>query len=139
CGPEIYTPEIGRLFRNRGGGRFEDVTRISGLDRAHGRCWGAVFQDYDDDGWEDLYLGNDMIEGDLFHNLGARGKPGRFENVGMASGTAYDGDGHRQGAMAVDWADYDNDGRPDLLVTPFSAQATPPYHNDDAGGCTTVR
>src|SRR5439155_14773759 len=100
--------------------------------------WWAVLQDFDDDGWQDLYLGNDMVEGDLFHNLGARGRPGRFENIGLASGTAYDGSGHRQGAMAVDWADFDNDGRPDLVVTTFSAQSTSLYHNDGAGAFTQV-
>jgi hypothetical protein len=61
-----------------------------------------------------------MIACDLFRNLGR----GRFQNVGLTTGTAYDGAGNRIGGMAVDWADYDGDQRPDLLVTAFSAQST---------------
>jgi hypothetical protein len=118
CGPELYRPELGRLFRNLGGGRFEDVTRRAGLTNAHGRSWGAAFQDFNDDGRQDLYVANDMIACDLFENLGG----GRFRNIGLASSTAYDGNGNRIGGMAADWADYDGDGLPDLLVTAFSAQ-----------------
>lgn len=147
CGPQLYPPEIGRLYLNRGGGRFTDVTREAGLDTAHGRAWGAMFQDYDDDGWPDLYLANDMLPGDLFHNLGKglgkrRGKPGavdgapRFKNVGSESGTAFDAAGGLQGGMAVDWADYDNDGRPDLLVTTFTAEANALYRNEGNGTFT---
>lgn len=125
CGPEIYPPESGRFFRNLRGGRFQDETRRSGLI-AHGRTWGVMFQDIDDDGRQDLYAGNDMLAGDLFQNLGGR----RFRNIGVESGTAYEGEGRLQGAMGVDWADYDNDGRPDLVVTTFSAQPTSLYRNE---------
>jgi hypothetical protein len=120
CGPELYQPELGRLYHNDGGGRFHDVTVASGLSAAHGRSWGAMFQDFDGDGRQDLYIANDMVACDLFHNLGG----GRFRNVGLSSGTAYDGAGNRIGGMSVDWCDYDNDGRPDLMATAFSAQST---------------
>ncbi|MFN3650623.1 MAG: CRTAC1 family protein [Armatimonadota bacterium] len=130
CGPELYQPEIGRFYRGLGGGRFREATRASGLHTAHGRTWGAMFQDFNDDGWPDLYLANDMIAGDLFLNQGAAGGAVGFKNIGIESGTAYDANGRRQGGMGVDWGDYDNDGRSDLLVTTFSAQATALYRSD---------
>jgi hypothetical protein len=70
-----------------------------------------------------------MIACDLFRNLGR----GRFQNVGLTTGTAYDGAGNRIGGMAVDWADYDNDGRPDLLATAFSAQSTVLFRQKEGG------
>ena len=119
CGPELYEPELGRLYRNLGSGRFREITNEAGLNTANGRSWGAAFQDYDDDGDTDLYVANDMLACDLFENLG-----GRFRNIGIGSGTAFDGGGSRIAGMAADWGDYDQDGRPDLLVSAFSAQHT---------------
>lgn len=136
CGPEIYTPEPGRFFHGLGGGRFADITRESGILQTHGRSWGAMFQDFDDDGRQDLYVGNDMVACDLLRNVGRAGGPTRFENIGVRSGTAFNGGGSPQGAMAVDWADYDNDGRPDLVVTTFSADPASLYHNDGRGQFT---
>jgi hypothetical protein len=134
CGPELYAPERGRLFQGLGGGRFREATASAGMGSAHGRSWGAMFQDYDDDGRQDLYVANDMLEGDLFHNESGAGSRGiRFRNVGLASGTAYGARGQRLGEMAVDWADYDNDGRPDLLVTAFTHQPAALFHNDGNG------
>lgn len=137
CGPELYPPEVGRLFLNRGT-RFVDVTRSSGLAEAHGRCWGAMFQDFDDDGRPDLYLANDMLPGDLFWNQSRRPGAAEFRNIGVASGTAYDANGNLQGGMGVDWGDFDRDGRPDLVVTTFSAQSTSLYRNDGGGMFTEV-
>jgi enediyne biosynthesis protein E4 len=136
CGPELYPPEQGLLFLNRGRGRFEDITAASGLSGVHGRTWGAAFQDFNDDGYQDLYLGNDMIASDLLQNLGVRDGIPRFRNVGLESGTAYDGEGRRMGAMGVDWGDFDNDGRPDLVVTTFSSQPTVLFRNEGADGFT---
>ena len=99
-----------RLFHNRGGGKFSEITREARLDNPH---WGtsAAFFDYDRDGWLDLivvnyvdyslsmkcpdaqgkpgYCGPSGFPGTisrLFHNLGARGGGIRFEDVTLQRG-----------------------------------------------------
>jgi hypothetical protein len=129
CGPDAYLPQVGVFYHNRGDGSFAEATKQFGLGTAHGKAWGAVFADYDADGWPDLYVANDEMPGDLFHNTGG----GRMENVGPASGTAYSKDGSLQGGMGVDFGDYDNDGRLDLVVTNFWMEPNALYHNDGNG------
>jgi hypothetical protein len=129
CGPDAYLPQVGVFYHNRGDGRFVEATRSFGMDGARGKAWGAAFGDYDRDGWTDLYVANDEMPGDLFHNTGGR----RMENVGLASGTAYGGDGALQGGMGADFGDYDNDGRPDLVVTTFWMEPNALYHNEGQG------
>lgn len=122
CGPEIYPAEQGRLYRALGKGRFQPAGDEA---RGHGRTWGAMFQDFNDDGRTDLYIANDMTPCDLLLNEGN----GRMRNIGTRSGTAYDGNGGVIAGMAVDWADYDGDERPDLLVTNFEASPTLIFRN----------
>jgi hypothetical protein len=129
CGPEPYAAQPGRLYHNDHGRRFVDVTAASGLQKATGKTLGVACADYDADGRLDLYLANDRSPGDLFHNVGG----GRFRNVGLASGTAYNRNGAAQSGMGVDWGDYDGDGRPDLFVATFSAEPKSLYHNDGGG------
>jgi enediyne biosynthesis protein E4 len=124
CGPEVYDPEVGLFFHNEGGGRFREATRAAGLADAHGRGLGVAFADLNADGRPELYVANDRMPGDLFENRG-----GRFENVGVASGTAYGGGGNIQGGMGVDVADVDQDGRPDLFVTTFYREPKSLYRN----------
>jgi tetratricopeptide (TPR) repeat protein len=129
CGPDHYDAEIGLFYHNRGGGLFVEATKAFGFASAHGKAWGAAFTDYDRDGWPDLYVANDEMPGDLFHNTGR----GRVENVGLASGTAYNADGFLQGGMGADWGDANNDGRPDLVVTTFWMEPNALYQNDGRG------
>jgi len=75
-----------------------------------------------------LYAANDELAGDLFVP-----REGRYVNVGVSSGTAYNVDGLTQGGMGVDWGDYNNDGRPDLIVTTFQNEPTSLYRDDDGG------
>lgn len=135
CGPEVYKPLSGKLFRNLGwvGGhatrdapphvRFQAVPWHD-----TGKTWGAVASDLLDTGKPCLYLANDMMPGDLWSNDGRN-----WLNRGSETGTAYDGQGHLQGGMGVDSGDYDNDGRLDLVVTTYFAQAISLYHNDGEG------
>lgn len=95
----------GRLYRNLGGGRFQDVTRGSGLDVVF-YGMGAAVGDYDNDGYDDLLVtAVDRVR--LFRNLGG----GRFEEVTARVGL--DCEGYSSGAA---WVDYDRDGFLDLIV-----------------------
>jgi hypothetical protein len=123
CGPEVYTALSGKLFRNVGSGKFQAQPW-----RDSGKTWGALATDLLGNGMPVLYLANDMTPGDLWARRG-----GKWENIGPTSGTAYDAQGHVQGGMGVDSADYDNDGRLDLLVTTYFAQPKALYHNDGGG------
>jgi enediyne biosynthesis protein E4 len=125
CGPLFYDPQLGSFYRNVGGGRFQDVTRQFGLDAPHGKCLGVTFADVNQDGWPDLYLGNDEMPGDLYIN--DQGK--KFHEEGGVAGVALSADGTMQGAMGVDFADYDRDGRLDLFVTTYQGEPFSLYHN----------
>jgi hypothetical protein len=124
CKPQIYEAQKGALYRNLGGGRFQDVTQSAGLTDQHGKTLGAIFADYNRDGRADLYLANDGMPCDLYENVG-----GRFRNVGTMSGTAYREGGDTQAGMGVDFADYDGDGWFDLIVTTFQGEETSLYAN----------
>ena len=58
------------LYRNNGDGTFTDVSRQAGIDGHRGNGLGAVFGDYDDDGWLDLFVANDTTPNFLYHNEG---------------------------------------------------------------------
>ena len=61
---------------------------------------GIAFNDYDRDGWPDILVANDNIPEQLFHNLGN----GKFEEVALKLGLAYDEDGHTFSGMGVDFS-----------------------------------
>ena len=133
CGPRYYRGLKGVLYRNRGGGRFEDVTKASGVDAHAGRGLGAAFADYDRSGRAGLAVANDEAVGNLFQNLGG----GRLKDIAVSAGVAYDRDGSVHGGMGLDWGDYDNDGKPDLFEATFRNEAKCLYHNE--GGLFTDR
>lgn len=128
-GPLAYQPQKGYLFLNRGGGKFEDVTASSGLSATHGKCLGVAFADADGDGDDDLYIANDEEPQDFFRNDGH----GHFENVAMENGTAFNGEGERQGGMGLDWGDFDGDGRLDLFVGTFADELKGLYRGTPSG------
>lgn len=126
CGPRFYTAIKGVLYHNLGGGKFTDVTKAWGVPAIHGKGLGVAAADYDGTGKPSLALANDEIEGDLLHNTG-----GKFKEIGAESGTAFNNEGQVHGGMGVDWGDYDNDGKLDLVVATFQHEAKCVYHNDD--------
>jgi len=127
CGPWGMEGETDFLFHNRGDGTFEDVSKKAGVsDPAKHYGLGAVWGDYDNDGWPDLYVANDAGPNYLYHNK----HDGTFEETGLLSGTALSGEGQEQGSMGVDFGDFDHDGLLDILVTNFAEQADDLYHNE---------
>ena len=59
CPPNSYRAQPSRLYRNRGNGTFEDVTRTALVGGAYGPALGVSTADFDGDGWIDIYVGND--------------------------------------------------------------------------------
>jgi hypothetical protein len=123
--PRFYKPVPDNLFRNNGDGTFTDVTKASGITQHAGWAMGTVCCDFDNDGDTDIFIANDVAENFLFVNDGT----GRFEELALLSGTAYDLSGSSQGSMGVDCGDYDNDGQMDFYMTSFQTQLTSLYRN----------
>src|SRR6202050_5256488 len=128
CHPDLFKPATTLLYHNDGGGKFTEVSRKPGLDKP-GKGLGVTFADFDRDGWMDIYIANDSMPEYLFHNKG----DGTFEEVGMVSAAALDGNGATFAGMGVDFSDYDNDGWPDLVVTDLANQRYALYHNAKDG------
>jgi hypothetical protein len=129
CTPESYKGTSSKLFRNLGGGRFEDVTNKAGLGDPNSKSLGVTILDFDNDGWPDIFASNDTQSNKLYRNNGN----GTFSERGVSAGVAYGEDGVARGAMGVDWADYDRTGRAHLLVGNFSNQMLGLYHNEGNG------
>ncbi len=125
CHPDQFPPITHLLFHNDGHGHFHDVSVESGIAKSPGKGLGVAFNDYDRDGWPDIFVANDSVPQQLFHNL----KNGKFEEVATAVGVAYDEDGNAFSGMGVDFADYDNDGWPDVFVNALAKQKYALFHN----------
>jgi hypothetical protein len=129
CTPESYRGATNRLFRNRGDGTFEDVTRRAGVFDPTGKSLGVVAFDYDGDGLQDLAVANDTQPNFLYHNKG----DGTFAETGRTAGIAFSEEGKARGAMGIDAADYDASGRESLVIGNFSNEMLALYHNEGNG------
>ena len=134
CAPGQYTPVHDSLFRNNGDGTFANASRSAGiaLDSEPGPKWGMGIAvcDFNDDGWSDIYVANDVSDNFLFENQ----KDGTFKNVATELMAAVGLDGAEQGSMGVDAGDFDGDGKFDLLVTNYHKQLNALYHNEGKFG-----
>jgi len=126
-GPLAYKGQVDHLYRNRGDGTFEDVTKRAGLLTDDGRAMGVAACDVDDDGLQDIYIANDGMENYLWRNTGE----GTFTNIALRTGTAFGQNGEATSAMGPEFGDYDLDGRMDLLVPDMGYGCL--YRNTDRG------
>jgi hypothetical protein len=125
CHPDVFQPISMLVYHNDGNGRFKEVAEKVGLSKP-AKALGIAIADCDGDGWPDIFVANDSMVEFLFHNRG----DGTFEEVGLQSGAAVDGDGRTYAGMGVDFSDYDNDGLPDLVVTDLANQMYAIYRNE---------
>ncbi len=128
-GPMVYGPVPDTLYRNNGDGTFTDVSVESGVAAHSGTAMGMVCADYDDDGDTDIVVGNDAMGNFVLKNDGT----GRFEEVGLFTGLAYDLHGIGQGTMGVECGDYNHDGRLDFHMTSYQKQWATLYRNLGSG------
>ena len=129
CGPLAFDPQPNRLWRNLGGGAFEDVSVASGIASQAGGALGVVASDLDGDGWIDIYVANDERPNLLWVNQG----DGTFQNRAMLAGCSVNEEGLAESSMGVDAADIDGDGNDDLFMTHLKQQTNTLYRNSGDG------
>ncbi len=129
CTPESYKGQSPSLFRNRGDGTFENVTRTAGLYDTSSKGLGVAMADFDGDGQMDVFVANDTEPNRLYRNKGN----GAFEDVAVGAGVAFSQEGVARAGMGVDAIDYDGSGRPSLIIGNFSNQMMALYHNEGKG------
>src|SRR5262249_38095906 len=131
CHPDWFPPATPLVYHNNGNGTFTEVSQKIGLAK-DGKSLGIGIADYDHDGHLDLFIANDSMVEFLYHNKG----DGTFEEVGLVAAVAVDIDGLTYAGMGIDFADYNNDGRPDIIVTDLANQRYALYRNDGEGAFT---
>jgi hypothetical protein len=112
-GPLDYAGDTNKLYHNNCNGTFTDVTDKSGIGAYVGRTMGVTAADFDNDGWDDIYVSNDRTENFLFHNK----HDGTFEEIGSDTGTAYGQNGESTSSMGPVFVDIEGRGLLDLWVT----------------------
>ena len=118
--PSSFKPIKNLLFHNNGNGTFTELAEKVGVANENGRSLEATWCDFDDDGFPDLYVANDVSDNALFRNKG----DGTFEDVSYTSFVA-----DYRGAMGIGTGDWDNDGDFDMFITHWMAQENALYTN----------
>jgi enediyne biosynthesis protein E4 len=126
CHPGNFKAAANALLHQRADGSFEDVSKPSGVADSLGKGLGVAFADFDNDGWTDVFVANDSQRQSLYRNKG----DGKFEDLAVISGAAYDEDGKTFAGMGVDCGDYDNDGYMDVFITTLSNEKYALYRNN---------
>jgi hypothetical protein len=120
------------LYRNKGDGTFEDVSKAAGIEvtqpesqspnaplRAVGKSLGLIVCDADGDGWPDIIVANDTVRNFFFHNVARKDGSRVFEEQGLPYGVAYAA-GRARGAMGIDWAPLYRQGQNAVLIGNFA-------------------
>lgn len=120
CSPTSVDPAPDFLFLNLGDGTFEDISKSSGIaaPARMSRTQGVLAADFNNDGWVDLYLGNDMHANSLFMNAGNR----TFRDETESSGMGYSNDGKSQAGMGVAAADINHNLDLEVFVTNYMGE-----------------
>ena len=126
--PSTFRPHKNMLWHNEGDGTFREMAAAAGVVGDRGRSLGAVWADFDEDGWPDLYVANDVSDNVLYRNLG----DGTFADVSHRAAVA-----DYRGAMGLALGDWDGDEDLDLFITHWIAQENALFSNLGADLSTT--
>jgi len=130
CGPRGMQAPRNALYRNRGDGTFEDVSKPSGIG-AVSSSYGmtAIAFDADEDGWPDICVACDSTPSLLFMN----NHDGTFREEGLMRGLAVSGEGQEMAGMGLGVGDFNLDGHTDLFRTHFQLQPSGLYRSTGKG------
>jgi hypothetical protein len=127
CGPRGLRGAGDALYHNNRDGTFSDVSKAAGVEDQNGYYgMSVIFSDFTNSGRPDIYVANDSTPNYLYKNLGN----GKFQEIGLESGTAVSEDGSEQASMGIAVGDYLHNGLPSLFVTNFSDEYSGLYRND---------
>ena len=129
CHPRHFQGVPDLLFQNQGDGTFTDVSKAMGVGLATGKGLGVAISDFDRDGWPDVYVANDQVPSFLFRNR--EGKS--VQEIGLEAAAGLNESGLPFAGMGVDFADYNNDGWPDVFVTALSLEGFVLFRNNQDG------
>jgi len=118
CSPRTFSGTGSRLFRNRGGGQFDDVSVLAGIGLVPGPGLGVYCADLTGDGWPDIFVANDGAPNRLWVNR----TDGTFRDEAPSRGVAYTHMGHAYAGMGIAVGDIGNDGMLDLYVTHLATE-----------------
>ncbi len=128
--PQAFKEADPYLYRNDGDGKFTEVAEAAGLllrnpdtGARMGKSLGVTFADFDEDGWLDVMIANDTVRNFLFHNL----HNGRFDELAVTAGVAFDTNGKARGAMGIDVGQFREDGSLGVAIGNFSNEMTALY------------
>ncbi|HET6425218.1 MAG TPA: CRTAC1 family protein [Planctomycetaceae bacterium] len=127
CNPHSYRPVPDFLFENTGEGGFVDRSESAGIAQFSEYGLGVIAADLDRDGWQEIFVANDGDRNLLFR----RTADWVYEEIGLASGVAFNGQGETMGSMGVACADFDQNGRLDIFTTNFSNESNALFHQLD--------
>ncbi|MCH7526254.1 MAG: CRTAC1 family protein [Planctomycetes bacterium] len=127
CTPLTYRgPQVDVLYHNRGDGTFDDVSAAAGINSAAYNGLGVVAADFDDDGWEDIYVANDQHPNLLWINQ----HDGTFRDDALIAGCAVNAVGMPEASMGVAAEDVDGDGKIDLFMTHIRGETHTYFRNE---------
>ena len=133
CNPVDYkAPSEDRLYRNLGNGTFQNASESAGIKGALGHGLGVLAEDFNRDGFIDIYVANDQNPAFLWVNKG----DGTFEDNAAWAGCAFNSDGIAIAGMGVVSEDLDDDEDFDLIVTNIHDQAHLALENVSDSGKT---
>jgi len=125
CHPDVYRGQTPTLYHNKGDGTFSDVSKASGMAAQPGNGLGVVTLDFDQDGWQDVFIANDSMPNFLFQNK----RDGTFREIALRAGVAVCEAGRSEAGMGTDAADTRGTGWMDILVTHLDYEHARLYRN----------